>query len=100
MSWNYRLVKLRDGTFGVREVYYNKNSEAWGMTKEPVRLGDFESMEEVRETMMLIQADMRRRPVFEEPDKWAKADHQKKKIRVKSLEDVEKALITAKPESE
>lgn len=37
MSWNYRVVKYRDGSgYGLHEVFYDDEGKAYAMTERPV----------------------------------------------------------------
>ena len=73
MSWNYRIVRYRDGSgFGLHEVFYDDDGEPWGMTEKPI---DFacrpeEGAEGIREQVALASLDAQRRPVLEEPEVW------------------------------
>ena len=90
--WNYRLVQRQDGFFAVHEVYYNKRGEAWAMTSEAVDIGPFDDKQEVMGMLMMVNADVRRRPIFVEPAKgeWAKPDWEGRK---RPLRAVEKELL-------
>jgi len=70
MSWNYRIVRYKDGSgFGVHEVYYDGCGKPSSMTEQPVPFcGD--TLKDVRESLKLAHADARRRPVFDEPEGW------------------------------
>ena len=105
--WNYRIVKekiepvkgsgkTRDHYY-LAEVYYNKNGEAWGRTKDPTTFGDdlADSEEEAREG--IVQAleraleSAKNKPIFEDPEVWAKDDNQLEgTIKVKDKDGNEK----------
>jgi hypothetical protein len=70
ISWNYRIVKRRDGSFGLHEVFYDSAGEPWSMTANPAR---FECMAdddpaELAGALELALRDAREHPVFEEPE--------------------------------
>lgn len=81
MSWNYRIVKYRDGNgFGLHEVQYDKEGLPFSMTEEPASF--VAALEEgpqgIHQSMMMARTDAIRRPIFEEPEegKWpGKAPH-------------------------
>lgn len=75
MSWNYRIVRYRNGTgFGLHEVYYNEEGKAWGMTKRPISfsIGKGEGAKSICESLRRAIACVETKPVFTEPKKWAK----------------------------
>jgi hypothetical protein len=71
MSWNYRIVKYKDGTgYGLHEVYYDKGGQPTGMTKRPVSFTCFgdEGPEGIQESLRIARADALKRPTLIEPD--------------------------------
>ncbi len=73
--WNYRMVHMRDGSYSVHEVYYNDAGEATSMTRKPVSLYG-ESPQGIKGDLLIINTDIRRRPIFEEPEIWASSEVQ------------------------
>jgi len=74
MSWNYRLVKRLDGTYGCHEVYYrgDDDGEAWAMSEEADRfIGD--TADEVTDALRNAHRDCITHPVFVEPETWAES---------------------------
>ena len=80
MSWNYRLVKRINGSYGIHEVYYDDCGDANSMTMNPVCLSRFIDEEDdedentlkeslVEELKMMIHG-VKERDVFIEPDNW------------------------------
>lgn len=70
MSWNYRIVKRRDGSFGIHEVFYDSAGEPWSMTANPARFectAD-DDPAELAGALELALRDARAHPVFEEPE--------------------------------
>jgi hypothetical protein len=73
MSWNYRIVKYKDGSgYGLHEVYYDDAGLAWSMTERAI---DFTADSDdgpggIADAMELAIKDARERPVFDEPTKW------------------------------
>ena len=81
MSWNYRLVKHADGTYGIHSVYYDSAGYPTGMSMDPVSLGSFDYENEGKDdpkTAMLAELEMIRvgieKDVFEEPSYWNDGD--------------------------
>ena len=73
MSWNYRIVRYKDGSgFGLHEVYYDAEGEPWGMTKEPCSFvcDADEGPQGINAALLTARTDARRRPVLDEPKKW------------------------------
>lgn len=74
MTWNYRIVKYRDGKgYGLHEVYYNEVGRAENMTAEPTSFcADAEDgPEDIAKTLATALKDALCRPVFDEPEEWA-----------------------------
>lgn len=70
MSWNYRVVRYKDGSgFGVHEVYYDGDGKATQMTERAVGFVG-ESVEEVSAAMRKARQEAFTRPVFDEPESW------------------------------
>jgi len=84
MSWNYRIVKIKhkfpehmmkdpifqenikqgnivEYTYGIHEVYYDKNDEFIARTKEPI-IGCFESLEELIISINMMFSDIEKYP--------------------------------------
>ena len=41
MTWNHRVLRHKDGTLGIHEVYYEgPGQEEWACTMEPAIVGD------------------------------------------------------------
>jgi hypothetical protein len=59
MTWNYRIVRRRDGTYGLHEVYYDDNGEP-----------DYMTVDEVRPSAK-CRKEAEALPVFVEPKGWA-----------------------------
>jgi hypothetical protein len=75
VTWNYRIVRYLDNKgFGLHEVYYNEAGKPYAMTEDPCRFScDVEEgAEGVRGSLLTAFTDANRRPVFDEPKKWAK----------------------------
>ncbi len=89
MTWNYRIVKqmIKVGdreraTYGLHEVYYNEDGTAWAMTENATSFGcdlidsDEEAREQVVGALECALKDAKKHPIFIEPEKWAKPDHE------------------------
>ena len=74
MTWNYRIVKSKEGWFGLHEVFYNKNGEAWGATVEPISFSSYDKPSDIISSMSMALADILAKPVLEEPEQWAERD--------------------------
>lgn len=77
MTWNYRIVRYKSGdAYGLHEVYYNKSGEACGMTENCATFGcdAEEGPDGITASLELALKDARTRPVFDEPEVWAKWD--------------------------
>ena len=100
--WNYRVVKkkipLANGTstnsYGLYEVYYNKNGDAWCMSSQPVGFcadycdSDSEGVDEIIQAMEMAIRDASEHPIFEEPETWAPDDNELEgTIKIKDQED-------------
>jgi hypothetical protein len=74
MSWDYRIVKYRDGSgYGLHEVYYDEAGEPWSMTEKPVGFTchDYENPQQsIGEQLMTARTHARLRPIFNEPAEW------------------------------
>ena len=69
MSWNYRIVKRLDGSFGLHEVYYDAKGRPNGMTEEPAGFvaDKHEGPVPIQEALLMARVDARKREVFVEP---------------------------------
>lgn len=77
MTWNYRVVKYKDGSgIGLHEVYYNKAGEPYCMTEAPINFTceTDEGISDIVHCLELALKDIRKYPVLKEPEKWADAD--------------------------
>ena len=52
ITWRYQLMKYKEGTIGVHEIY--DNGKYW--TTEPIIIGD--SLEDILETLKMIENDI------------------------------------------
>lgn len=72
-SWNYRIVRYRDGLgYGLHEVYYDSEGKPWGMTARPAAFACDVEEGTAGVTQSLLQAnvDARLHPVLDEPLIW------------------------------
>lgn len=81
MTWNYRIVQEdieQDGRkyrlYSLREVYYNRNRDAWAMDAEPEAFRGYEDPVDLIDALEMALADARKHPVFVPPEKWAPDD--------------------------
>ena len=71
MSWNYRVVRYRNGEdFGLHEVFYDDDGLPWGMTENPATFvsGTDEGPAGIKGSLLHARIDAIKRPVFDEPD--------------------------------
>jgi hypothetical protein len=74
-TWSYRIVKYCNGAgYGLHEVYYDDEGEAWGMTEDPIGFAcdEDESPLGVYNALVKAKTDAQFYGVFEEPEegKW------------------------------
>lgn len=48
--WNYRVIRYRDGSFGIHEVYYNDNKEPVACAVSAVIVMDGETYKEAKKS--------------------------------------------------
>ena len=73
MSWNYRIVKYRDGSgYGLHEVYYDKDGKPINRTENPATFTshDFEGPGGIENSLIMARTDARKRPVLDEAEIW------------------------------
>jgi len=70
MSWNYRIIRYHDGTFGLHEVYYDKANQPWGMTKHPCRFLTDRDPDDLIKSLEMAAKDARERPILDQPKRW------------------------------
>lgn len=72
MSWSYRIVRYRDGSgFGLHEVMFDENEQAWAMTEEPmIACGEHEGPQGILASLRMAIGDVNERDVFDEPEIW------------------------------
>jgi hypothetical protein len=58
MTWNYRVVKSKDGVYSVGEVYLNEDAKIWGMTKKEYPQGC--DVDELIEDLEMMLEDVKR----------------------------------------
>lgn len=62
MTWNYRIIRDKDGVYGIHEVYYKKGKiDMWSDAMTP--LG--ESIDELKEDLDMM-AEAFKKPVLED----------------------------------
>jgi len=89
MYWNYRIVKSTSEHFGqkyvtysIHEAHYNEAGEVYAITEQPVCLShteyesdEIDALRSLQWTLNTILKDIEKRPILEEPIKFAKCDH-------------------------
>jgi hypothetical protein len=68
MTWNYRIIRRKDGSFGLHEVYYDAAGNPHGMTADPVGFAaDADEGEQgIIISLKTALRDARNRPVLDE----------------------------------
>ena len=67
-TWNYRIVRYRNGYFGLHEVYYYDSGEVSSMTENPVAFcaNPDEDKDGIIKSLERALADARRWPILED----------------------------------
>ena len=60
MIWNHRIVRRRDGSYGLHEVFYSSLGKAWAMTDGAVKCSAY------------MRKKAEERLIFVEPKRWGK----------------------------
>jgi hypothetical protein len=67
MSWNYRILEVENGGFGLCEVYYHGNTKKiWGWT-DPIVYGD--TPEEIISSLGMMMSDAEK-PIIKLSDRY------------------------------
>lgn len=68
MTWNYRIIRRKDGSFGLHEVYYDEAGTPHSMTVDPVGFAaDADEGEQgIIASLEIALRDARSRPVLDE----------------------------------
>ncbi len=93
MPWNYRIVRYREHpeagslpdesiqAYGLHEVFYNSQGEAYAMTAQPCSFASdyFDDtgatpITDIIASLERALRDAKNRPVFDEPEVWAEHD--------------------------
>lgn len=69
MSWHYQIVKHKDDTVGLHEVYTNEELVPHSATAESL-IGDFEDVEDLLGTLRMMLRDAENGPVLCPPESW------------------------------
>lgn len=73
MTWNYRIIKYKDGSgYGLHEVFYDKSGRPAAMTVDPINFStdSEEGPNGIVSSLSMALADAIARGVFEEPEEW------------------------------
>ena len=90
MTWGYRLVKIKNeerAYYQISEVYFNKKGEPIARTQNGVTFGvgndfgvdelsDEEAVKSIEKSLTLALNDIKKHPIFEDPEKWADWDEE------------------------
>lgn len=79
MSWNYRIIRYEDGSYGLHEVYYSKkDGQPIARTDRPVAFGccEDEGPEGVVQSLEMALNDAKSRDILDDP--WPKTYPSKK----------------------
>ena len=66
MTWHYQILKYKDGSFGLHEIYYDDDDKLIGHTEKPVSVGD--TVEEILEDLEMMVVDIERFEPIDEPE--------------------------------
>ena len=68
MTWNYRIIRRKNGSFGLHEVFYDEAGTPHSMTVDPVEFAaDAEEGEQgIIASLETALRDARNRPVLDE----------------------------------
>lgn len=56
MTWNYRVMKYKNGEVGVHEVYYDDDGKVQNWTKQAIIVG--EDLKDLLDTLKMIRNDI------------------------------------------
>ena len=62
MTWNFRIIKAKDGTLGIHEVYYDAKGRPEGYTSEPFLTG--ESKKDLLEELAMMKKDCQKMAIL------------------------------------
>ena len=68
MTWRYGVMKHPDGTFAVHEFYLDKKRRPTSWTQEPVDLGGFEDLQDLKDSLLAMMNDVETYVVMDYPD--------------------------------
>lgn len=63
-TWNYRIIRYKDGTVGLHEVHYNAKGKLLYHTANPVICGG--DIAELKRVLKMMLADIKRNKVLDE----------------------------------
>ncbi|SIT08878.1 hypothetical protein SAMN05421786_10599 [Chryseobacterium ureilyticum] len=70
--WRYQIINkgtMETPFYGVHEVYIDeKTAKVIMWTEDPVALGNYEDIEELRSDLQKILSDIKKQPILLEPD--------------------------------
>lgn len=73
MTWNYRVVRFKNGSLGLYEVYYRADGKPSMRTENPCgfSVDAEEGLDGLLKSLRLALRDAEERPILDEPDEWA-----------------------------
>lgn len=96
MSWNYRCMEMRDGTWSIVEAFYNKDMGIYAVSGEIAPHGDepiepaHSGLDYLKHDMELMMEAFKQPPLHEVSLVFAKPDWKDKAINEKGGEDGKK----------
>jgi hypothetical protein len=84
-TWNYRVMVDGDGTYSLREVYYDENKKIEGWTDECMPIG--ESLEEIISDLKYMQQAIMRPILVETEIVTEKVEEMKSELSIEVDED-------------
>jgi hypothetical protein len=69
MSWHYRIVRRRDGSYCLHELFCDDTGQPWTMTIDPITFSSAADVgpDGIIESLEMALKDARERPIFHEP---------------------------------
>lgn len=69
MTWNYRIIRYKNGALGLHEVYYDDAGKVSGYTEESiVECGPDESVVGLQNSLQMMLKDIERHEILNEAD--------------------------------
>jgi len=70
MSWDYRIVRCRDGWFGLHEVHYDDDDRPTGMNPAYFQVRAEDGPQAIVESLQMALRDAMGRRILREAETW------------------------------